>query len=51
MNSVYISVPSLSEDTPTEDTNKLQLMIVPQPQLQQEIIPTQQQGEEETEKP
>ena len=39
----------MSEDTPLEDTNKLQLMTLPKPQLQQEIIPTQQQGEEEIE--
>ena len=47
---LYIST-FMSEDTLTEDTSKLQLMTIQQPQHQQEIIPTQQQGEEETEKP
>ena len=41
----------MSEDTPIGDTSKLQLVIVPQPQIQQAMILTQQQGEEETEKP
>ena len=37
---LYIN--TFMSDTPTEDTSKLQLMTIPQPQLQQEIILTQQ---------